>query len=185
MNIKGKKVTLCAMEPQDCGLIVEMFNDPEIENLVVGWSFPLSEFAQRKWLESHYNDQKNLRFVIKDEEGRSLGVATLVDIDWKNRCATYGIKIAKKEDRGRGIGKDTVMAIMRYAFDELQLHRLETTYFPDNRASQGVFLNCGWKEEGIKRSCVFKGGRYRDLVVCGILAEDYYTLIEENHYWDE
>lgn len=48
MNIKGKKVTLRAMEKQDCEMIREMFNDPEIENLVVGWAFPVSSYAQEK-----------------------------------------------------------------------------------------------------------------------------------------
>lgn len=42
MNIVGKLVTLRAMERSDCEMVKEMFNDPEIENLVVGWSFPVS-----------------------------------------------------------------------------------------------------------------------------------------------
>lgn len=184
MNIKGKKVTLRAMEPRDCGLITGMFNDPEIENLVVGWAFPLSEFAQQKWLENHYGDSNHFRFVIEDEQKRAVGVATLVDIDWKNRSATHGIKIAGAADRGKGIGTDTVMAIMRYAFDELQLNRLDTSWFPENAASQKMYLKCGWREEGLKRKCIFKRGAYRDLALSGILAEDYHALVEQNHYWD-
>lgn len=177
-------MTLRAMEPQDCGLMVEMFNDPEIENLVVGWAFPLSEFAQRKWLENNYGDANNFRFIIEDEEKKAVGVATLVDIDWKNRSATHGIKLASTADRGNGIGTDTVMAIMRYAFDELQLNRLDGSWFPENVASKNMYQKCGWKEEGIKRKSVFKRGAYRDLALCGILAEDYHALIAQNHYWD-
>lgn len=52
-------------------------------------------------------------------------MATLRDIDWKNRKAHHGMKLANKERRGKGIGTDTVMAIMRYAFDELGLNRLD------------------------------------------------------------
>ena len=68
MNIKGKKVTLRAMEKQDCEMIREMFNDPEIENLVVGWAFPVSSYAQEKWFESHYGDTANFRFVRRVSE---------------------------------------------------------------------------------------------------------------------
>ena len=64
MNIYGKKVILRAMEIEDCELVREMFNDPEIEDLVVGWSFPLSKYSQKKWYEEHYND-KNFRFIIE------------------------------------------------------------------------------------------------------------------------
>lgn len=183
MNIKGKRVTLRAMEKCDCPLIVEMFNDPEMENLVVGWSFPLAQFAQERWLEEHYRDQNNLRFIIEDERGQAVGVATLVEIDWKNRCAVHGIKIARQADRGRGIGTDAVMALMRYAFDELQLNRLETTWFATNIPSQSMYLKCGWQKEGVKRRSVYKRGEYRDLVLAGVLAEEYRALVAANHYW--
>ena len=133
MNIKGKKVTLRAMEKKDCEMVREMFNDPELENLVVGWAFPVSSYAQEKWFEAHYGDNTNFRFVIETKEDGTVGIATLTGIDWKNRRATHGIKLANKERRAKGIGTDTVMAIMRYAFDELQLNRLDSSWFPEQR----------------------------------------------------
>ena len=183
MNIHGKKVILRAMELEDCELVREMFNDPEIEDLVVGWAFPLSSYSQKKWFESNYNSQ-NFRFIIETKEDGAIGVATLLDIDWKNRMAQHGIKLAKKDIRGKGYGTDTVMAIMRYAFDELGLNRLNGSWFPENIPSKTMYMKCGWKEEGSRRNYIFKHGEYRDLVETGILASDYYQLIEDNHYWD-
>lgn len=184
MNIKGKKVTLRAMEKQDCEMVREMFNDPEIENLVIGWAFPLSSYAQEKWFENHYADNTNFRFVIETPEDGAVGIATLTNIDWKNRSADHGIKLAKKERRSKGIGTDAVMAIMRYAFDELQLHRLDSAWFKENIASKTMYTKCGWVEEGVRREYIFKNGSYRDLVVVGILAEEYHDLVKRTHYWD-
>ena len=184
MNIYGKKVILRAMEKSDCEMVRGMFNDPEIEDLVVGWAFPVSQYSQEKWLESHYTDQKNFRFVIETEEDGAVGIATLTDIDWKNRRATHGIKLSSKERRTKGIGTDTVMAIMRYAFDELGLHRLDGSWFDTNAASKGLYKKCGWVEEGVKREYVYKKGHFRDLTIVGILASEYYSLIEQNHYWE-
>lgn len=184
MNIYGKRVILRAMEMEDCEMVRKMFNDPELENLVVGYAFPISQYAQEKWFESHYNDQNNFRFIIETPEDGAIGIATLTDIDWKNRHATHGIKLFKKEVRTKGIGTDTVMAIMRYAFDELQLNRLNGSWFDDNLPSKNMYMKCGWKEEGVKREYVFKRGKYRDLTIVGVLAKDYYTLIEDNYYWE-
>ncbi len=184
MNIIGKKVVLRAMEIDDAEMIVDMFNDAEMENLVVGWSFPLSLYGQKKWIESHYSDKDNFRFVIETEEDGAVGIANLRNIDWKNKSATHGIKLANKERRSKGIGTDTVMAIMRYAFDELGLHRLDGSWFADNIASRGMYMKCGWREEGIRRECIYKQGKFRDLTVVGILASDYYELINNNHYWE-
>ena len=185
MNIYGKKVILRAMELSDCEMIRGMFNDPDIEDLVVGWAFPVSSYAQEQWLRYHYNDQSNLRFVIETEEDGPVGIATLTDIDWKNRRAYHGIKLANKDRRSKGIGTDSVMAIMRYAFDELGLHRLDGSWFDTNDASKCMYKKCGWIEEGVQREYVFKKGKYRDLTVVGVLASDYYALIDRNGYWDD
>ncbi|HHX70072.1 MAG TPA: GNAT family N-acetyltransferase [Gallicola sp.] len=185
MNIKGKIVTLRAIEKEDLELMREMINDPEIENLVVGWAFPISKYQQNLWYEKNINDNKNLRFIIETPNDGAVGLATLVDIDWKNRRARHGIKLAKRDHRTKGIGTDTVMSIMRYAFDELQLNRLDGSWFEDNLASQKLYTKCGWKVEGKNRKCIYKNGKYRDLVIVGILSEEYYELIEINNYWDE
>lgn len=184
MNIHGKKVVLRAMELSDCELVKDMFNDPDMENLVVGWAYPLSSYAQQKWFENHYNDQNNFRFIIETKEDGAVGIATLTNIDWKNKRAAHGIKLANKERRAKGIGTDAVMAIMRYAFDELGLHRLDGSWFDNNEASKHLYVKCGWSPEGTRREYIYKNGKYRDLVIVGILASDYYELIKKNHYWE-
>ncbi len=163
-------------------MIIEMFNNPEIEDKVFGQAFPISKYAQNKWFEQHYNDE-DYRFVIETDE-RPVGIATLTNIDWKNRTAFHGMKITKNNNRGKGIGTDTVMAIMRFAFDELGLNRLDGSWFYENVASKEMYKKCGWKEEGVLRQYVYKHGEYRDLYVTGVLKEDYYELISANNYWE-
>ena len=183
MNIKGKFVTLRAIEREDLELMIEMLNDPEIESLVTGWAFPISKYQQEQWYEKNINDENNFRFIIETEADGVLGIATLTNIDWKNRRAMHGMKLANKEKRKKGIGTDTVMAIMKYAFDELQLNRLDGSWFDDNIASKKMYQKCGWKVEGRLRSCIYKNGRYRDLDVVGILRDEYYELVKNNNYW--
>ena len=185
MNIEGKKVTLRAMEKADLELVRELFNSREVEHLVIGWSFPLSRYQQEKWFENHYNDNTNFRFVIDTKEDGPVGIATLTNIDWKNRRATHGIKLLSSKMRHKGIGTDTVMAIMRYAFDELQLVRLDGGWFLDNIPSKSMYMKCGWKEEGIREKYVYQNGQYKDVMMAGVLAEDYYKIVKERKYWDE
>lgn len=183
MNIYGKKIMLRAIERKDHELITSMFNSPEIERLVIGWSFPLSQLAHEKWIEEHYKDD-NLRLIIERlDSHEAVGVAMLTDIDWKNRKASYGIKIADKENRHQGLGIDTTMAFMRYAFDELQLNRLDSCCLEDNVLSKKMHMKCGWVEEGVRRNYIYKQGKYKDLIELGILAQDYYSLLESNNYW--
>lgn len=184
MNICGKKVVLRAIEKKDSDLICEMFNDPEIEHLVVGWSFPISKEHQDEWIDTHQNNERNQRFVIETKKDGALGIASLTEIDWKNRTAVFGIKLANKKNRRKGIGTDVLMAVEKYVFDELCLHRLETSILTDNIASIGLFKKCGWKKEGIKKSSVFKDGVWKDLLITRILEDEYRKEIKKNKYWD-
>ncbi|MGL4850422.1 MAG: GNAT family N-acetyltransferase [Clostridium sp.] len=184
MNIQGKFVTLRAIEESDMELLEGMLNDSEIEKMVMGWAFPISKFQQRKWFENSSQDQKNIRLIIETENDGAVGLVTLIDIDWKNRVASQGIKLVNKEYRGRGIGTDAVMTMMKYAFEELQLNRLDGAIIEYNEASKNLYCNkCGWKIEGVQRKRRFKNNKYHDNFIIGILKEEYEELVNENKYW--
>ena len=65
MILKGEKVILRAIEREDQEFLKEMINDPELEKLVVGWSFPVSLEMQMQWYEKQRNDLQNLKYIIE------------------------------------------------------------------------------------------------------------------------
>ena len=174
MNILGQKVVLRALEEADMPYLLDMINDPEMEYMVVGWSFPNSSNQQKAWFERVDGDNKNLRFAI-EYEGHFVGVSTLVKIDWKNRSADHGIKLHQAAPKGVGIGTDAVYATMKYAFEELQLNRLYGSILDYNVASQKLYAKCGWKAEGLFRQSIFKRNEFHDEIPMAILKEDYFT----------
>lgn len=179
MNIIGNKVIIRAMEIDDMKHYLSMINDPETEYMVAGWSFPLSLYQQNKWFEKVCDDKKNLRFtIIEKNTSDVLGMANLVDIDWKNRTAFHGIKLLPNAPKGKGYATDAVMAIMKYAFCELQLNRLDGSIIEYNEASMKLYTKCGWQIEGNRRKSVFKNNKYHDNILVGILKEEYLNIIE-------
>ena len=95
-------------------------------------------------------------------EGKFVGISTLTDIDWKNRSAFHGIKLVPNAPKGKGIGYDAVCGTMKYAFEELQLNRLEGGMLTYNIPSRKLYEKCGWKEEGLFREKLFKNNQYHD-----------------------
>ena len=89
-----------------------------------------------------------------------------------------------KENKFKGYGTDALMAIMRYVFDELGFHRLNASRLAVNQISAKMLGKCGFVEEGVKREYIYKGGKFIDLVEASILADEYYELINTNHYWE-
>src|SRR5690606_14887914 len=185
MNIIGKKVTLRAIEREDLELLHKWSNDPEINYMLGGWHFPSSMQDQEKWFNSLAVGSNHQRFAIDTPDLGLIGMANLVDINWKDRNAFHGMLLGDSETRGKGYGIDTVMTINRYAFEELGLMRMNTTIISCNEPSLGVYTKkCGWVVEGIKKNHYFRKNQWWDEVVVGITKEDYFKLIEENNYWN-
>lgn len=172
MNLKGEKVLLRAIEKEDMEFLREMINDEEMEKNVVGWSFPVSKYEQEKWFESQMLNKNNLRFII-ELEGKRIGLATITNIDWKNRKACHGIKLYGEDIKRKGLGTDAVVTIMKYAFEELQINKLYSTILEYNEASLRLFEKCGWEREGILKESVYKNNKYVNEIVIGILKEQY------------
>ena len=181
MNIKGY---LPGRRAVILEMLRDMVNDPEIEKMVGGYSYPVSKEQQFNWFRSNINNQNNLRLIIETEEDGAVGFANILNIDWKNRSAFHGIKIGNKKFRSKGIGTDAVMAIMRYSFEELQLNRLDGSIVKYNEPSRKLYCDkCGWTVEGIKRKSLYKLNEYHDELIVGILREEYLELVNKNNYW--
>ena len=180
MNIIYGRIILRALEKDDMELLRETVNDPEMERMVVGWSFPVSKSQQRAWYERIMGDPRNQRFAV-EYNGQFVGISTLTDIDLKNRSAFHGVKLTQDAPKGKGIGFDAVVAVMKYAFEELQLNRLYGGILEYNVPSQKLYAKCGWVEEGRYRQCVFKDNAYYDEIPVAILRSEYFEWKKMNN----
>jgi ribosomal-protein-alanine N-acetyltransferase len=68
---------------------------------------------------------------------------------------------------------EALQLMMRHAFDDLQLHRLEANIQPGNVASLALVKRAGFGREGYSRRYLKIGGRWRDHERWAILAEDW------------
>ena len=184
MNIRGKFVTLRAIEEVDLEILHSWANEPDIWYQLGGWHFPLNRNEQRIWFNGLSSNSLNQRFAIETSDDGLIGIANLVDIDWKNNHAFHGMMIGNKDIRGKGYGVDTIMAMMRYAFEELDLNRLDGSMIEYNEASLNVYLKkCGWKIEGHQREWYFRKNRYWDRINVGVTKNNYLELLGHTPYW--
>lgn len=187
MNIVGKLVTLRAFEENDVELLNKWSNEPELWKMLGGWHFPYSLRSTKGWISQiNDNNHTNHVFAIDNNEGKLIGTANLVNIDWKNRNAFHGMMLGDKNTRGTGLALDTVMAIMRYAFDELGLNRLDGDMIATNSASINFYIKrCGWEIEGKKLNWFYRSGTYHDKIIVGITKERYQSWVAETGYWEQ
>lgn len=186
MNIQGKKVTLRAPELSDLPDLHRWSNDPEIWHMLGGWHFPYSSRSTEEWIKNRKDGNLTDHvFCIDTVDEGIIGTANIIDIDWKNKNAFHGMMIGKTNLHGKGYALDALMAVMKYAFMDLGLHRLDGSMINYNVRSIRFYLEKGgWKQEGVSRDWFYRNGQYHDKVMVGVTRSDYLELLDKNKYWD-
>ncbi len=170
--IKGEKVRLRAIERGDIPVFVRWFNDPEVLQYLSLY-MPMSAAEEERWFERQLDAQDRKVLAIETAEGVHIGNIGLHDIDWKNRQAELGIAIGEKAYWGLGYGSDAIRTLLRFAFAEMNLHRIYLRVFDDNKRAIHCYEKCSFKLEGRLRECVYKDGQYHDQLLMSILQDEF------------
>ncbi len=169
--LSGAKVGLRAIEKDDLPRLWEMRNDAEIESVAGGPPRPRSMADMEAWLERVTADRDAQVFAI-DVGGRLVGTCNLRDIDPVNRRAELGISLLN-EEIGKGYGSDAIRVLLDYAFRHLNLHKVFLDTLSTNEPGLRAYRACGFLEEGRLRQHEWFDGRYVDLIIMGVLRDEW------------
>ncbi|MEL6672990.1 MAG: GNAT family protein [Bacteroidota bacterium] len=78
--------------------------------------------------------------------------------------------------QGNGIVTRATRFLVNYAFEELEMNRLEIRCAEHNRSSRAIPERLGFNEEGRLRQSQIVGGEYQTMVIYGMLKRDWSTL---------
>ena len=93
--------------------------------------------------------------------------------------------LGEVDTRGKGYALDTVMAILRYAFKELGLNRLNGDVIDYNsRSIDFAIKKLGWHIEGRRSEAIYRNGQYHDQILVGMTHKQYDEFMKNNDYWN-
>jgi ribosomal-protein-serine acetyltransferase len=104
-------------------------------------------------------------------DGHLIGAIDLHDVDWRNGCARIGYWLTR-DQTGQGIMSRAVHLMVEYAFDALDLHRLEIHVATENHASRRIPERLGFTLEGVLREVQRMRGTYLDHALYAIIRPD-------------
>jgi RimJ/RimL family protein N-acetyltransferase len=185
-RLYGEKIMLREYRKEDLPSMRKWVNDPVVvDNLSDIFLYPHSVHETESFLNTMLEGKSGFKgFVIADRETEDyIGQIDLVKVDWKNRAGELGIIIGAAEHRGRGIGAKAIRLLQDFAFNRLNLHRLQLSVHDYNEQAIRCYRKCGFREEGRKRESFYIHGRYADTIIMSILRSEYReTSREENQH---
>lgn len=171
MNKKTKdqstQIVLRPHTTDDADDVVRWRSDPDVVGLLFSSHSPTRE-EHLRWLEKI--DETRREFIVALKEPiRAVGTASLSGISPAHGHAELGIMIGEKDLWGQGVGRAATELLLFLAFNEFALHRVFLRLFPENERALRLYERIGFAREGILREHISKNGKFRDVVVMGIL----------------
>jgi RimJ/RimL family protein N-acetyltransferase len=176
--LQGKLVRLRRPEPDDVDRVLRWINDTEVTQYLAA-RYPVSRAQETAWLErvSKQGPADGVVLAIETLAGsRHIGTISLDRVQPDDRHATLGIMIGEKDCWGAGYGTDAIVTLLRYAFDWMNLHRIDLKVWSENPRAIASYLKCGFVMEGRLRQDYYQRGAYHDILHMGILAGEFRAL---------
>lgn len=171
-GVTDDPVILRPVVEDDLSVLERFLTDPEVTGPFqwMGWSDPGR--WRRRWAQDG----------LLSDDGGQLMVVTGTDrlgfVAWRkvmasrsSYCWNIGVQLLP-EGRGRGVGTQAQRLLVRYLFAHTLVVRVEADTETENIAEQRALEKSGFAREGVLRSTVFRGGKWRDVVRYSVLRDD-------------
>jgi RimJ/RimL family protein N-acetyltransferase len=174
--IRGQLTWLRPAERSDVPLFARWLSDDETLRWIARRA-PLGVAQEERWFDRMLERQggDSWFFVIcLLADNRPIGSCDLhVDLD--NGGAGLGIMIGETADRDRGLGTDSLNALVGFGFRELRLERIWLDVFTENARAIRSYDKAGFVREATFRHAIFRGGRHVDLHRMAILRDEWHA----------
>jgi RimJ/RimL family protein N-acetyltransferase len=172
--IVGHRVRLRPVLESDYPLIHRWMNHPEVWHYM-DYENPISladvaEDAERSRREGY-------PFTIL-AGGRPVGRIGLNQFRRRDRICSLYMYIGEPAFWGLGYGQDAVMALLGYAFDRWDLHRVELWALADNNRALAVYRRCGFAQDAVLPERSWKDGGWVDRVVMSVTRQGFNPVLE-------
>lgn len=155
------------LEKKDAPFMLEWMHDSEINcNFQKEFASATLE-SVLSFIEDSFNDETQ-NFAFVDENDEYLGTISLKNISHINDSADYAI-VTRKKAQGTGAAMTATQELLKYAFEELKLHRVYLNVLEENVGAQKLYEKCGFVYEGSAVDAMKINGKYRTLKWYGII----------------
>lgn len=171
-----KDIELVSLTEKDLELVREWRNSPEVSQYMYTEN-TITKVQQENWFKKISQEETSKYWIIKYDNNK-IGVANLSDIDKRNSKCFWGFYLGNSSIRGQGIGAKIEFNVLKYVFEEISLNKLCGEVLSFNEKVVKMHEKFGFRREGYLRSHVQKSDKFHDVVVIGLLSNEWIQLKE-------
>jgi ribosomal-protein-alanine N-acetyltransferase len=168
---ESERLYLRKVQYTDISSIIEWKSDPLVRKMALGRIIEISREKEEKDISKAIESDNELYFIlVKKKEDIPIGY---IRINWLDKNHLFGwLRFALGKERGKGFAYEGLKSLLSHLFNK-GLHRMDAEVYQNNKAALKLLKKLGFKQEGIKRDAHFDGEKYLDIIVLGLLREDF------------
>lgn len=170
----GAPAYLRPLDHGDLAQVLAWFHgDPDVTRYL-RWNTPLNNAtSEEKWFADMQSSPRHHVFaIVEAASGSHIGNVGLHEIEPVNQAAEFGVYLAP-EWRDQGLGAAAIIKVLRWAFDVRNLHRVGLETWEFNDRGSHLYERLGFRPEGVRREAHYLGGRFWDVHLYGLLADEF------------
>lgn len=175
-HLIGRDIVLREYRAEDLPATRAWVNDAGVTRFLSGTflhphTLPMTEGFYQRILSG---GGEGFNFIIADKQDDSyIGQIDLVMRNKVSHTMELGIVIGNRAAWGKGYGTQAIGLLLRFAFEEVNLHRVELWVHDTNPRAIRCYEKCGFTHEGRRRQHIYQSGTHHDLLLMGILREEW------------
>jgi RimJ/RimL family protein N-acetyltransferase len=170
--LKGERVTLRAVERDDLKRLHELQRNVDLVLLSDGMWQPIPLASLEKDYDKHVSDDDKAWFAI-EVAGTVVGDLNLHHRDRRSGVSAFGVAIYDPAYVGQGYGREAIGLMLDWAFRIQNYQRIWLDTWATNERAIRCYRALGFVEEGRQRRQLYVNGEYIDVVIMGLLREEW------------
>ena len=174
-TIETPRLILRPFGLSDAPAVRRLAGERDIADTTLNVPHPYEDKMAESWIETHepgYETDSLATFAIILHDTTDLVGAIGLTIDRPFNKAELGYWIGKPF-WNQGYATEAAKAVIGFGFGELRLNRIGARHLTRNPSSGRVMEKIGMQQEGTARQATVKWGKYEDMMLYGILREDW------------
>ena len=173
--LQGPRVRLTALTSDDVPGLMRWHTDTTFARLYdARVAAPRTYSALDNWIDDANRSNNGYLFAIRPlDDEMLLGFVELESIMWTHQHAWLSIAIGDAAHQGQGYGREAIGLALRFAFHELNLHRVQLTVFSYNTRAIALYEQLGFVREGVYREYLQRDGARHDMYLYGLLRDEW------------
>jgi len=170
-TLETKRLRVRPYSEADIPELLPLIGTREVAATTLRIAHPYTEQDARAFLELAKEAGKMWLAITLLSDGRQVGGIGM-RIEEQHRHAELGYWLGV-DYWGQGYATEAGREMIRYGFEQLDLHRIFATHFAHNPASGNILRKLGMRHEGCQREHLLKWGQFVDSEIYGLLRHEW------------